>query len=393
MTPVIISLALSFALAAPSASPLPGAAVVVAAAPYWPPPERAKKTKKAPATTRSTPAKSTERPEKDAQAQDDDDELDEAPPPPPPPKAKPKREERKEAKKDEGEDPDDAMEDRRATTVRRSARPARRTDEDEEREEADEGPRPVTLPVVTPRLLAFELGGSLMGRMFKFNAPLQQEKTFPRPGVVAALELHPLLLMSGWFSNLGLGAQFEREFGNAGLPQGDGGTLNYAVTEMRWAIDVHYSFQLGERFVLVPYAGYGHSGYDIQRTNETTAPSACTGNIMQICLPDVQLSHMTLGLLARVAFTPTFGMSLGAAWLPAFGVGKAPGQIGAEAAPSATGFSGELAATWQLAGWLAARAAIPIVRYDYSWSAANLSYKSASEMYYGMVAGLVAWTN
>src|SRR5262249_50763689 len=139
--------------------------------------------------------------------------------------------------------------------------------------------------------------------------------------------------------------------------------------------------------------GYGHSGYDLQRTMETTAPSACTGSVMQVCLPDVQLSHFSLGFDARLAVTPTFGLALGAAYLPAFGVGKAPGQLASEASPSVTGVGAELAATWQLAGWLAARFSVPFVRYGYTWSATNLSYKSATEMYYGTVAGLVAWTN
>jgi len=241
-------------------------------------------------------------------------------------------------------------------------------------------------------MAAVELGASLMGRQFGFNTPLQQEKTFPRPGVVAALELYPLLFMNEWYAHFGFGASYEREFGSAGLTQSDGGTLNYGISEERWSVDVRYAFVLGERFVVAALAGYGRSGYDVQRTNESTTPSQCTGNIQQVCLPDVKLSHATLGVDARVAFTPELGMSLGLAYLPAFGVGRAAGGLGVEAAPSATGFAGELAATWQFSSWLAARVSVPVVRYGYSWSSTAVPYKSASETYYGTVFGLVAWT-
>jgi hypothetical protein len=377
MTPVfIMPLALSFALAVPT-----GPVVLSAAAPYWPPPERSKKAPVKKAHPHSG-ATSTERLERQALGDDDDDETDEKPP---------ARNQERASERAPERDQEDAMEDRRATTVRRApARPARHRDEEEE---SDDEVKTVSLPVVAPRILTLALGGSLVGRRFQFDAPLQQEKTFPRPGVATSLELYPLLLAKGWYSHLGIGASYAREFGSAGLTQADGGTLNYSVTEQRWALDLRYALVFGDSFVLTVIGGYGRSGYDVQRNNETTNPSMCTGNVTQVCVPDIKLSHMTLGLQARVAFSPTFGMSLGMSYLPALSVGRSQGGIGAEAPPSVSGFGGELAATWQFSNWLAARAAVPVVRYGYSWTSTAVQYRSASEMYYGTVFGLVAWTN
>ena len=159
---------------------------------------------------------------------------------------------------------------------------------------------------------------------------------------------------------------------------------------MRWSVDARYAYAAGERWVLVPRVGFGHSGYDVQRKTETTPPSMCTANATSVCLPDVTFSHFVLGAEARVAFTPAFGMWLGAAFLPAFGVGRAPGQLGVENAPaSSIGFGGSLGATWQLGEWLALQASIPVSRTNFVIDGPNNAYRSASEMYYGLVVGAV----
>ncbi len=273
-------------------------------------------------------------------------------------------------------------------------------DEDEDSGDGDDDEdqrgraAPINLaPVIAPHLIAFGLGTSLMGRSFSYDAPLQPESSFPRGGVVAALEAYPLLSARGWYARLGVGASFGTELGDAtGAAQADGGTLSYKVSERRWELDVRYALPLHQRFLLVPRLGYGRSSYDLDR-HPQPSPSTCTSatTMTQVCLPDVGVSHVALGFDARFAATPRLGLSLGAAFLPAFGVARGMGQLGAEAAPSAIGFSTEIAASFQLLDWLALRAGLPVVRYSYTFSAPTVSYKAASEMYYGFTAGAVVF--
>jgi hypothetical protein len=367
---------LVLAAAAPAAPSAP-ALELAAATPYWPAPERAKKAKKArPRSDDGAQSKSTDKLEDEVFDDGSSKSRSSS-------KSKATAKARSRDEDDEAEDGGDDDEQETAS-VRRRSRPLRQDD--------DETITP-SLPVVATHVVSFGLGGSLMGRRFQFDTALQQEKTFPRPGAVAALELYPLMLAgTDWFTRFGVGASFEREFGSAGLSQADGGTLEYGITEERWSVDVRYAYAAGERWVLVPRVGFGHSGYDVQRKTETTPPSMCTANATSVCLPDVTYSHFVLGAEARVAFTPSFGMWLGAAFLPAFGVGRAPGQLGVENAPaSSIGFGGSLGATWQLGEWLALQASIPVSRTNFVIDGPNNAYRSASEMYYGLVVGAVVW--
>jgi hypothetical protein len=246
--------------------------------------------------------------------------------------------------------------------------------------------------IIAPHLISFDLGTAVMTRSFHFDAPLQPDDGSVRGGVVAELESFPLLSVKNrWIARLGLGASFGTEIGNDGVGQADGGTLSYKVTERRWSVDVRYALPLGERFLLVPLVGYGHTGYDLARGTQP-APSTCIATSTQVCLPDVQLSHLTLGLDARFAFTPSLAASLAAAYLPGFGLGRGTGQLGVESDASAQGLSGTLAVSWQLLDWLALRAAVPIIHYSYAFSRRPLAYTSASETYYGVVVGATVFT-
>jgi hypothetical protein len=270
------------------------------------------------------------------------------------------------------------------SSVRREARPA---DDD------DADTRPTALPVIAPHRLSFALGASMVGRNFGFNTQLQGESTFPRAGMAAAVETFPFAFLKNFISRLGFAGSIEREIGSAGASQPDGGSLTYPVSEGRWSVDIRYAFIFGQRFVLMPLAGFGHSGYDVQRRTETTPPSGCASNATQVCLPDVAVSHATVGANARFALSPAWGLFGGLAVLPAFGVGRARGALGADAAPkSALGFSTEVGVAWQLLDWLSLRAAIPVERYGYSWSGPTVPYSSASETYYSLVVGATVFT-
>ncbi len=243
--------------------------------------------------------------------------------------------------------------------------------------------------VVAPHVIAFALGTSLMSRNFHFNpgAPLQGDTGAPRAGLTAALEAFPLLSLDNrWLARIGVGASLSSEVGNAGIGQPDNGTLIYPFTETRWGFDLRYAIPLGERFLVLPRFGYGHVGYDLERRGQP-APSLCTTTSTQVCLPDVQLSHLTLAVDARLAIIPSVGLSLGLEYLPGFGLGRGAGQLGNESDASVQGMAATLAASWQLLDWLALRASVPLTHVSYTFSRRPLAYTSASETYYGVIVG------
>ena len=61
---------------------------------------------------------------------------------------------------------------------------------------------------------------------------------------------------------------------------------------------MRYAFAFRDRFRVVPMLGYGRSGYDLERRGQP-APSSCVATTTQVCLPDVQVSHLTIGFDAR----------------------------------------------------------------------------------------------
>jgi hypothetical protein len=252
------------------------------------------------------------------------------------------------------------------------------------------GDRP--FPVLTPNLVSLGLGTSLMGRSFHFDAPLQSESTFGRAGAALSVESYPLARLAepgSWLARWGVAGSFAFERGDAGVGQPGGGTLTYPAGQRRWDIDVRYALDAGDRLVIVPRLGVGASSYDVDG-RAPVAPSMCAGASTQVCRPGVTVAHATLGVDVRAALTPDVALSAAAAYLPGFSVGGGAGQLGAEADASARGFSGELAVSWRIIDWLALRASLPVVRYSYSFNDAAVAYRSASETYYGVVAGATA---
>jgi len=243
--------------------------------------------------------------------------------------------------------------------------------------------------VIAPHMVAFALGTELISRSFQFNSgsSLQGDAGAPRAGIAAAIETFPFLSLDNrQLGRIGFGASFETEVGNAGIGQPDNGTLIYPFTETRWGFDVRFAIPIAERFLLLPRFGYGHLGYDLERRNQP-APSLCATTSSQVCLPDVQLSHLTLGLDARLALVPSVGLSLALEYLPGFGLGGGAGQLGSESDASVQGMAATLTAGWQVLDWLALHASLPLTHYSYSFSRRPLAYTSASETYYGLVIG------
>ena len=310
----------------------------------------------------------------------------------------------------DNEDEDDARARRkRIAPTRAKARTSKRGDDDSEEDSrgADETARNdsddsgesdavfTSLPVVIPRVFSFQAGGTLMGRSFRFNSPLQQESSFPRAGYLAGLELYPLLLLSeGWYRSFGLVASYESEvLGQASVAQTNGSSSNTPVKQARWVIETRYLLPVGERLALAPAVGLEGSSF----TLSTSAPimaSACTTTQTAACLPNTESLYFSLGLHMRVAATSSLGLSLDGAYLLSLSIKNRPAnEIGYEARTSAGGIAVEVGATYMLTDWLAVRVGAPIRRYTYAFHTPPASpYQSATETYYGANASVLLFT-
>ena len=164
---------------------------------------------------------------------------------------------------------------------------------------------------------------------------------------------------SGWGASASA-RSLATEIGNAGIGQPDNGTLIYPFTETRWGFDLRYAIPLGERFLLLPRLGYGHVGYDLERRNQP-APSLCTTTSTQVCLPDVQLSHLTLA--STRAWRSHLGGAVAGARVPAgFGLGHGGGPWAPSPTPACRGWrhAGRELAAARLAGVARVAAAHPL---------------------------------
>jgi hypothetical protein len=94
----------------------------------------------------------------------------------------------------------------------------------------------------------------------------------------------------------------------------------------------------------------------------------------------------------RLGVTPQFALSLVGGYLLGLGVTKGPHQITAEASASMRGFHVDAGAMFLIKDWLAVQAVIPFRRYSFAFDGMGLAYKSAADMYYGVMGGLAVFT-
>jgi hypothetical protein len=85
-------------------------------------------------------------------------------------------------------------------------------------------------------------------------------------------------------------------------------------------------------------------------------------------------------------------VSLLGGYLLGSSVGRAPGNIASEAAATATGYHLALGATYVLTDWLAIVAEGELIHHGYSFSSPTVTYRSATETYYGAGLGLRIFT-
>jgi hypothetical protein len=267
----------------------------------------------------------------------------------------------------DGDDEDDGGDDKAASG-------------DAEEEDGDDATE--IAPGLAPHLLSFDLEATMLGRSFRFDTPLQSENSFPRIGATLRLEAYPLLGFTRDFYRL-LGI----EMGQAAVPQVNGSTVSFPVVQSRWRVMLQYPLALATSFVIMPALGYGVSSFDLQRATPVN-PSACPVGTAEACLPDITLGTFVADLTLRYALTDPAALSLTGGYLLGSSVSRDPGNIASEAAATARGYHAELGASYLVVDWLAVVAGGQLLHHGYTFNNPAVTYRSATETYYGASLGL-----
>jgi hypothetical protein len=295
-----------------------------------------------------------------------------------------KMDESQEEGDEESEEGDDDDDDKPKVVKRR-----KRVEEEPEVEE------PIALqPAVIPRLVAFEIGPAMIRRSFAFDqASLQGDKGF-RTGYQLAVEAYPFVTqMSGAYRTIGIGAFYEKEYGDATATMPDGSFSGYGFKQGRWGFDARFGIPLGQWVLLMPALGYGRIVADLERS-QTVSPASCmSAGGMPPCFGDVNASYLAADVHLRIGVTPTFAVSLVGGYLLGLGVTRRADQIPADAPATMKGFHVDAGAMLLIKEWLAVQAVIPLRRYSFAFDApAGTTYHSAADMYYGLMGGLAVFT-
>jgi hypothetical protein len=289
---------------------------------------------------------------------------------------------------DEAEEGDEEDEDQPRVTKRR-----KRVVEEEE----DEGPDPLTSqPSVIPRLINFGVGMAGMRRSFAYTTATQQGDKGVRFGYQLALESYPFVTQpNGAWRTIGIAAFYEKEYGDAtwNSPM-SGQFVGYGFNQSRWGFDARWAIPAGEWVVIAPALGYGRMGADLQRMTPT-APSSCGSTSMEPCFADINASYLSADVHLRFGLTPTFALSLSGGYLLGLGVQRGMDQIAAEATATMRGFHVDAGAQMLVGEWFAIQATVPFRRYAFAFDApagSSVMYRGATDMYYGLIAGVAVLT-
>jgi hypothetical protein len=295
-----------------------------------------------------------------------------------------KMEDSQEEGEDEGEGDDDEDDDDKPKVTKRRKRVV-------EEEEEDVAEPISSQPSVIPRLVTFEIGTAVMRRSFAFNqASLQKDKGI-RIGYQLALESFPLVSQpSGWYRTLGLGIWYEKEYGDATQSGANGLFMGYPLNQSRWGFDARYAIPAGDWVVIMPAVGYGHLGADLQSTT-TTVAADCAATSATPCFGDINASYLSADVHIRVGLTPTTAVSLSGGYFQGIGVSRGMDQITNQAPASMNGFHVDAGATMLLGDYFALQVAIPFRRYVFAFDAptgSSFTYRGATDVYYGVIAGI-----
>jgi hypothetical protein len=290
-----------------------------------------------------------------------------------------------EEEEEEGEEEED--EDRPKVVKKRK----RVVEEDQDVEEPLE-----SQPSVIPRLVNVGLGGALVRRSFAYNEAARQGDKGFRAGYALVLESYPFVTQpSGAYRTLGVGAYYEAQYGDAIYESAMTGMFNgYGFKQSRWGFDVRWGIPIGQWVVIMPAVGYGRASADLQRSDQPVVPSMCGATDTMVCFADITAAYLSADLHLRVGVTPTFALSLAGGYLAGLGVAQGMDQITSEGNASMNGFHVDVGGMMLINDYLAVQATVPIRRYGYAYGApaGARTYQGATDMYYGLIAGIAVMT-
>jgi hypothetical protein len=264
-------------------------------------------------------------------------------------------------------------------------------------EEEDDAPEPIaSQPSVIPRVIQFGVGMAGVRRSFAYTSAGQQGDKGLRLGYSLALESYPFVNQpSGAWRTIGIGAHYEKQYGDATWNSPTSGQfVGYGFNQSRWGFDARWAIPAGEWVVITPAVGYGRIGADLQRMTPT-APSSCMSAAMEPCFADINASYLSADLHLRFGVTPTLALSLSGGYLLGLGVQRGMDQIAAEATATMRGFHVDAGAQLLIGEYLAVQASIPFRRYAFAFDPAagsSVMYRGATDMYYGLIAGIAVLT-
>jgi hypothetical protein len=238
-----------------------------------------------------------------------------------------------------------------------------------------------------PRLVTLGASATAVGRYFRYDAPLQRESTFARPGVAGSLEVFPFRALGGAAGAFGLELAGAKETGHASLQQAAFASLRLPVTEDRAHAALKLALAPGGRVLLLPTLGLGQTRFQIEEAT-MTLPSHCRKTSEDICLPRVRLQHLFAGLGSRVALWPNAALTAGAAFHFGLDVHDHFGYLAAEARARALGVAGELGLRIAFTRNLGALLSFALTHFRYGFRGGGVPYSSASETYPMGAAGL-----
>lgn len=255
-------------------------------------------------------------------------------------------------------------------------------------EDADDQPSHAEA-LIGPRLANVAVGATAVARSFSFDAPLQRESSFPRPGIAMEAQVLPLRpFVAGALRNLGLGLVYAKETGKAVL-SGGAQEQRLSVVQDRFQLDARWAFALSPSLTLTPLIGYGRMRYQAVDAVEAL-PSQCPASNGVICLPRVILDHAHVGADLGWAITESVALLASAGALVSVKQDAGSGALAAEANVRTLGFTGRLGGVWALRDWFGVRATVDLASIHHMFSSPRqLGYSSATETYWSFGLGVV----
>ena len=265
-------------------------------------------------------------------------------------------------------------------------------------EEEDEEAEPIaSQPVIIPRLFNFGIGGAMIRRSFAYDVGTQQGDKGVRLGYALALESFPLVSQpSGWYRTLGIGVQYEKQYGDATYNEPMTDMFNgYPFSQSRLAFDARYAIPAGEWVVVMPAVGYGRVGADLERTTPTM-PGMCVSTETDAVFcrrrRDIPLDGPAHPRRVHADVRDVAGGRLPAGARRREGHGSDHGRAAGRFHEGLPRRSRRVGADHRLAGRAGHHSDSPLQHCAGRSHERTSTYRGATDMYYGLIAGIAVMT-